>query len=80
MVGNYTAKNIHLDFTPVRACPDHSHKAFCNQYYLETPTACNYRVPFSMLMRNFILAWPISTCLLASRSRTQHTDIPDTFF
>jgi hypothetical protein len=28
VVGNYTAKNIHLDFTSVRACPDIAIKPF----------------------------------------------------
>jgi hypothetical protein len=41
---------------PVRACPDHSHKGFCNKYYSEMPSPCNYRLSFLMLIRNFIIA------------------------
>ena len=40
---------------PVRACPDHSYKGFCNKHYSEMPSSCNYCLSFLMLIRNLIL-------------------------
>jgi len=50
-----TPQNIHLGIMPVRACPGHSHKGFCNKHYSAMPSSCNYRLSFQMLIRNLIL-------------------------